>query len=252
MRSLLLCLVSLLVAVGCTTTPLRSVGKTTPMQCLTSPLASTIPKEGWYRNPFLPDACFYLYRQAEDFFAISKAKLFNDAHVHEVFVDKIITYRNNQPQAWLLYYPKRKRYHGIVLVDTKSSAFTTYRDLTKKFPLLLKYHQQFAYFHELVHLSPPLTYSKTPDSTQESIADIVAITMLSNVIRLNEAQREQLTNEVLAFRTLSVELGYAMPERINVETLKALTLTLPAAKENADYNKLITAMLYNAINVDLK
>ena len=252
MLRLLLCLFSSLVVVGCTTTPVNVNEETTPERCTASPLTNTAPQKGWYRNPFVPDACFYLYRQAEDFFAITKTKLFNDAHVHEVFVDKIVTSRNSQPQAWLLYYPKRNRYHGIVLVDTKSSAFTTYRDLTKKFPLLLQHHQLFAYLHELTHLSPLLTYSKTPDSTQESIADIVAITMLSNVMRFNEVQREQLANEVLAFRSLSVELGYAMPERINVETLKSLTLTLPAAKGNADYNKLITTMLDNAINVDLK
>ena len=141
MLRLLLCLFSSLVVVGCTTTPVNVNEETTPERCTASPLTNTAPQKGWYRNPFVPDACFYLYRQAEDFFAITKTKLFNDAHVHEVFVDKIVTSRNSQPQAWLLYYPKRNRYHGIVLVDTKSSAFTTYRDLTKKFPLLLQHHQ---------------------------------------------------------------------------------------------------------------
>ena len=57
---------------------------------------------------------------------------------------------------------------------------------------------------------------------------------------------------MLAFRALSVELGYAMPERINVETLKSFTLTLPVTKGNVDYNGLIDVMLESAINVDLK
>lgn len=182
---------------------------------------------GWYQHPFLTAQCVFVFRHSEAFFAPPLSLFNDDPDVRTAFLSAINARKSEQPQAWLLHYPDTERYQGVLLLDTDNAAFTLFTRLTTPFPLLYQYHRDVAYFHEMAHLSPALTYSRHPAPVTESMADVFAAVATASAQSLTLRQAQQLMDEIIAFRVSTVASGHAMTEQVDPSTLREVVKVHP-------------------------